>query len=140
MKEKTSVLTPCLIKEMDNVANCEIKFCKKIQSDLLLVKTRNEMQAKKLINLIAFTNEVKVDVSLHRTLNSSERVIYNRELINVSKGNQKNCKQLINQKRNGKKEQHFESTLQNPSNDKRKAHPHPSQLFDSTILFIRYKL
>lgn len=74
---------------MDNVANCEIKFCKKIQSDLLLVKTRNEMQAKKLINLIAFTNEVKVDVSLHRTLKSSKRVIYNRELINVSKKNQK---------------------------------------------------
>lgn len=142
MKEKTSVLTPCLIKEMDNVANCEIKFCKKIQSDLLLVKTRNEIQAEKLISLIAFTNEVKVDVSLHITLNSSKRVIYNREIINVSKKNQKNCKQLINQKRNGKreKEQHFESTLQHPSNDKRKAHPHLSQLIDSTILFIRYKL
>lgn len=74
---------------MDNIANCEIKFCQKIQSDLLLVKTRNEMQAEKLINLIAFTNEVKVDVSLHRTLKSSKRVIYNRELINVSKKNQK---------------------------------------------------
>lgn len=73
-------------KVIDSVCG-EIELCKKLQSETILLKTKNFTQAQKLIKLISLFPTIKVEVSEHKTLNKSRGVIYCNDLRNRRKWN-----------------------------------------------------
>lgn len=50
----------------------------------LLLKTKNYVQATKLIKVISFTTEIKVEVTEHDNLNTSKGIVYDNSLRGIS--------------------------------------------------------
>lgn len=69
-------ISPFLIKKTIDTVCGEIDSCKTLTSGDKLIKTKNAIQAAKLIKLIALSPTIKIEVSEHFTLNSSKGVIY----------------------------------------------------------------
>jgi len=80
----TNVSAFLIKKVIDNVCNGEIASCKKLRDGSLLIKTNNTSQAKQLIQLTGFTQQIKVEVKEHQTLNNSKGVVYSNELRGLS--------------------------------------------------------
>lgn len=74
-------VSPFLIKKVvDSTCGGELEMCKKLRNGTIMLKTKNYSQASKLIQLCSLSQEVKVEVSEHKSLNFSRGVIYARDL------------------------------------------------------------
>ncbi|XP_059226625.1 uncharacterized protein LOC131998380 [Stomoxys calcitrans] len=73
-------VSPFLIKKVIDSVCGEIEMCKKLRSGDILIKTKTATQATKLFQLISLTNEIKVEVKEHNSLNYSKGVIYCNDL------------------------------------------------------------
>lgn len=77
-------VSPFLLKKViDYTCNGEVEMCKKLRNGNVIIKTKNETQAKKLIQLINLSGSIEVEISEHNFLNSSKGVIYSSDLIGV---------------------------------------------------------
>lgn len=73
-------VSPFIIKkQIDYTCNGEVMFAKKTRDGKLLVKTKNGLQALKLLRLKLLGDHL-VEASEHRTLNISKGVIYSNDL------------------------------------------------------------
>ncbi|KAH8266722.1 hypothetical protein KR018_001964, partial [Drosophila ironensis] len=78
--EKTS---PFIIKKViDYTCDGAVETCKKTRSGSLLIKTKNNIQAQKLLKIQTFHN-FPVRAEEHKTLNSSKGIVYSNELRNI---------------------------------------------------------
>lgn len=77
-------VSPFLIKKVIDCVCGEVTSCKKLINGTLLVKTKNYVQASKLIKLTSFTSDIKVDVSEHNSLNTSKGIVYDNSLRGIS--------------------------------------------------------
>jgi len=76
-------VSPFLIKKViDYTCNGLVESCKKTRIGGLLIKTKDTLQAIKLIKLSIF-HDFPVSVSEHSTLNFSKGVIYSNDLRNI---------------------------------------------------------
>lgn len=76
-------VSPFLIKKtIDFTCGGEVESCKKTRAGTLLIKTKNTLQATKLLKLKQMAN-MEVTADEHKTLNSSKGVIYSNELRNI---------------------------------------------------------
>ncbi|KNC24267.1 hypothetical protein FF38_12383 [Lucilia cuprina] len=79
-----SNVSPFLIKRaIDSTCGGEVSECKKLRNGTLLIKTKNSLQANKLIKLTAMNTNIKIQVSVHKSLNYSKGVIYSPDLFGV---------------------------------------------------------
>lgn len=77
-------VSPFLIKKaIDYTAGKNVEI-KKLRNGTLLLKTVNSKQSENLLKLTSFFDQVKVIITLHKTLNSSKGVITCRDLEFVS--------------------------------------------------------
>ncbi|XP_044779770.1 uncharacterized protein LOC123327423 [Drosophila simulans] len=78
--ERTS---PFIIKKsVDFACGGEVEGCKRTRDGNLLIKTKNELQARKLLKLTKIA-DVDVTASEHKTLNFSKGVIYCNDLRHI---------------------------------------------------------
>lgn len=70
-KNLTNVLNFLIKKVIDNVAGSEVKMCKKLINGTILLKTINEKQTSKLIQLTSMTQNIRVKVADHKYLNDT---------------------------------------------------------------------
>ncbi|KAH8284469.1 hypothetical protein KR054_011791, partial [Drosophila jambulina] len=76
-------INPFIIKKVvDFTCNGTVEICKKTRAGTLLIKTRNSIQAQKLLKLKTF-HDFPVNVEEHKTLNTSKGVIYSNDLRNI---------------------------------------------------------
>ncbi|XP_055378123.1 uncharacterized protein LOC129609900 [Condylostylus longicornis] len=79
-----SSVSPFLLKKViQNIAG-DVLSCTKIRDGTVLVKTKNVVQAGKLIKLVKLSPEVNVLVEEHKTLNEVKGVFYSPDLQYVS--------------------------------------------------------
>lgn len=63
------------------VATCgEVEECKKLRSGEILIKTKNAVQSRKLVKLVAISNTINVEIGPHKHLNQSKGVLYCNDL------------------------------------------------------------
>lgn len=80
-KETLANVSPFLIKKViDCICGSEVEICKKIRDGNILIKTKNNVQATKLVTLTSLAPTILVDVREHTTLNFSKGVIYSNDL------------------------------------------------------------
>lgn len=78
-------VSPFLLKKIiDYVCGGEIESCKKLRNGSILMKTKNFLQASKLIQLTALSQNIEVAISEHNYLNSSKGIIYSDDLRGLS--------------------------------------------------------
>ncbi|KAH8250661.1 hypothetical protein KR032_012125, partial [Drosophila birchii] len=76
-------INPFLIKKViDYTCNGVVETCKRTRTGTLLIKTKNTLQAMKLLRMKTF-HDFPVSVSEHSSLNFSKGVIYSNELRNI---------------------------------------------------------
>lgn len=76
-------VSPFLIKKVvDYACNGAVETCKKTRSGTLLIKTKNSLQAQKLLKLQTF-HDFPVRAEEHKNLNTSKGVIYSNDLRNI---------------------------------------------------------
>jgi len=79
--ETFSNTSPFLIKKtIDSAVGGEVAECKKTRDGNLLIKTKNNLQAEKLMKLTTMPGNIPIQVSEHRSLNSCKGVIYCNDL------------------------------------------------------------
>ncbi|XP_065360459.1 asparagine-rich protein-like [Calliphora vicina] len=79
--ENLTNVSPFLIKKViDCACGSEVEMCKKIRDGNILIKTKNNLQAAKLITLTSLSPSIQVEVREHTTLNFSKGVIYSNDL------------------------------------------------------------
>jgi len=79
--ETFSNTSPFLIKKtIDSAVGGEVAECKKTRDGNLLIKTKNNLQAEKLIKLTTMPGKIPIQVSEHRSLNYCKGVIYCNDL------------------------------------------------------------
>lgn len=83
-------------KIIDLVCESEIESCKRLRNGSLLIKTKNASQAQKLITLTSFSDEIKINITEHKALNSVKGVVYSNEFRGISEEELKS--ELANQK------------------------------------------
>ncbi|XP_037808781.1 uncharacterized protein LOC119601716 [Lucilia sericata] len=76
-------VSPFLIKKVIDCVCGEVETCKKLQAGTILIKTKNSVQANKLIKLISLSPTIKIEISEHKTLNTTKGVIYCNDLRNI---------------------------------------------------------
>lgn len=82
--EDMAKVSPFLIhKFLQNVCG-EVQSSKLTQAGYVLVETKNEEQARKLIQVTQMSNEIKVNISENERLNQSKGVIFAKDLLCVS--------------------------------------------------------
>lgn len=80
-----SNVSPFLLKKIvDNTCDGEVDHCKKLRNGSILIKTRNEKQAKQLMTLTNITPDICVEVSEHNSLNNTKGVFYTHSLKGMS--------------------------------------------------------
>lgn len=90
-------ISPFLIKKViDSTCNGEVSECKKLRNGSILVKTKNSIQANKLIKLTAMSDKIRINVSEHKSLNFSKGVMYSSDLFGISE--EEILKNMSNQK------------------------------------------
>jgi len=73
-------ISPFLIKkQIDFACSGEVEECNKLRNGTLLIKTKTNLQAKRLFQLKAFA-EIVVNVPLHNSLNFTKGVIYSNDI------------------------------------------------------------
>lgn len=77
-------VSPFLIKKLIDCVCGDVMSCKKLMNGTLLLKTKNYVQATKLIKVISFTPEIKVEVTEHDNLNTSKGIVYDTSLRGIS--------------------------------------------------------
>lgn len=97
--DSLSNVSPFLIKKvLDGTCGGELEMCKKLRNGTIMIKTKNYSQASKLIQLCSLNQEIKVEITEHKSLNSSRGVIYARDLFGTPEEeilNELRCKQVI---------------------------------------------
>lgn len=77
-------ISPFVIKKtIDHACDGEVESCKKTRDGSLLIKTKNTLQATKLLKLKQMTTK-EITASEHKTLNYTKGVIYCNELRYIS--------------------------------------------------------
>lgn len=77
-------ISPFIIKKtIDHACDGEVESCKKTRDGSLLIKTKNTLQATKLLKLKLMTT-MEITASEHKSLNCTKGVIYCNELRNIS--------------------------------------------------------
>jgi len=73
-------MSPFFIKKQIDVAcSGEVEECKKLRNGTILIKTKTNLQAKRLFQLKAFA-EIAVNVQLHNSLSFTKGVIYSNDI------------------------------------------------------------
>jgi len=65
-----------LKKIIDVTVGGVVEECKKLRDGNILIKTKNQTQTDKLLNLKMISGDIPVTVSEHRSLNTCKGVIY----------------------------------------------------------------
>lgn len=74
-------VSPFLIKKViDNTCGGEVEMCKKLLNGTILIKTKNYVQARNLIQLTSLSSNIEVELSEHQSLNYAKGVIYSNDL------------------------------------------------------------
>lgn len=82
--DSLSKVSPFLIKKViDTICGGEVTSCNKLRNGSIIIKTKNMIQASKLIKLTSLSPEIEVDVSEHNSLNYSKGVIYSNDLSGI---------------------------------------------------------
>lgn len=84
--EKTlAEVSPFLIKKViDNTCGGEVESCKKLMNGTILIKTKNFIQAKNLIQLTSMSPTIEVELTEHQSLNFAKGVIYSNDLRGIT--------------------------------------------------------
>lgn len=83
-EESLKNVSPFLLRKVIDTVCGEIEICKKLFNGEILLKTKNLVQASKLIKLKSLSPSIKIDVTEHKSLNFTKGVMYTNSLRGVS--------------------------------------------------------
>ena len=77
-------VSPFLIRKViDNACGGELELCKKLRNGTILIKTTNNTQAMKLLLLRSISPSIEIEITEHKSLNSSKAVLYSNDLRDI---------------------------------------------------------